>query len=817
MFRIKYTNLFPAYFSLFCFLILCFSTPANAQRKYQGHHLDGQNLVINVSDGEVMLRPFQPKILETQFYPKGVKTLPLSEAVVLAPSKLMPEVKEKDNVIYFSLEDGIQAEITKSPFHISYFLEKELLLRESEGYFDADTLKGFKFEIQDGEALYGGGERALPLDRKGYRLPLYNRAAYSNEEFAPQMNFGMPLMISSKKYALLYDNAPIGFIDVGKTKENELSFETIGGRSAYVIVAGKDYPEMLNHFTDLTGKQPLPPLWMFGNFSSRFGYHSQEEVLSTIHQFREKEVPVDAIILDLYWFGPEVKGDMGTLDWYKPNFPEPEKMIATLKDQEVKTILITEPFITTTSKKWDEAKDNKVLGTDHLGKPYVYEFFFGETGLVDVFKPEAQDWFWGIYKGLNNQGVAGWWGDLGEPEVHPTELHHVNGTADEVHNIYGHQWAKLIYDGYRKDFPNERPFILMRSGYVGSQRYGLIPWSGDVNRTFGGLTPQPQISMTMGLSGVPYMHSDLGGFVNWDYTQEDVTELYIRWLQYGVFQPVYRPHAQEQIPSEVIHYKGKAFDIVKKYIEYRYKMLPYNYTLAYKNSTTGMPLLRPLFMEEEGNKELINESETYMWGDDYLVAPITQKGARERSLYLPEGEGWYHLWSGKKYDGGQKITIDAPLDELPVFVKAGSIIPLSTKALQSTEQYDSKDLTFQIWRDADVDNHSITMYADDGKTFGNIEKKNYQLIDVLCNYSKKGIDITLSKSGDYDRAPSNRNITLEIHNVPTYPKSVGIDKKKMPAEECDMGYDASTKILKIKMKWSGEQKRILIRDGKPKE
>ncbi|ANQ50023.1 DUF5110 domain-containing protein [Flammeovirga sp. MY04] len=779
--------------------------------------MDGQNLVLQVNDGKVVLRPFQPFILEAQFYPKGTETLPLSEAVILAPSKLMPEVKEKDNIIYFNLPDGIRAEVSKAPFQISYYLKKELLLRESDGYFDADTLKGFKFEIQEGEALYGGGERALPLDRRGYRLPLYNRAAYSNEEFAPQMNFGMPLMISSRKYALLYDNAPVGFIDVGETNEEELAFETIGGRSSYVVVAGKDYPDMLNHLTDLTGKQPLPPLWMFGNFSSRFGYHSQEEVLSTIQKFREKEVPVDAIILDLYWFGPDVKGDMGTLDWYKPNFPNPDQMIKTLKDQDVKTILITEPFITTTSKKWEEAKNKKVLGTDHLGKPFVYEFFFGETGLVDVFKPEAAQWFWDIYKGLNNQGVAGWWGDLGEPEVHPSELHHVNGTADEVHNVYGHQWAKVIYDGYRKDFPDQRPFILMRSGYVGSQRYGMVPWSGDVSRTFGGLTPQPQISMTMGLSGVPYMHSDLGGFVNWDFTQEDVTELYIRWLQYGVFQPVYRPHAQEQIPSEVIHYDGEAFDIVKKYIEYRYKMLPYNYSLAYENSTTGMPLLRPLFLEEEENEELKNESLTYMWGGAYLVSPVTKKGGREQQLYLPEGKNWYHLWNGKKYEGGQNITVDVPLDELPVFVKGGSIIPLSSKPLQSTEEYTSEDITFQVWRDAEVDNHSITMYADDGKTFGNIEKGNYQLIDVLANYSKKGVDITLSKSGNYDGAPETRNITLEIHNVPTYPKSVGIDKKKMPAEECDMGYDQEKHILKIKIKWSGEQKRIIIRDGKLKK
>ncbi|WP_281616407.1 TIM-barrel domain-containing protein [Flammeovirga sp. SubArs3] len=796
---------------------MIFSSWSMGQRSFKSYQLNGQNLEITTSDGKVVLRPFDRQIIETQFYPNGVDVLPLSEAVIMAPNKVEVSAKDNGTSISFQLEDGIKAEIKKKPFHISYFYNQEKILSESKGYFDADTLKGFKFEIQEDEALYGGGERALDLDRRGHRLPLYNRAHYANEEFAIQMNYGMPLIISSKKYALLYDNAPIGFIDVGERKSNELSFETIGGRSCYVVVAGSDFKDLLYQFTTLTGRQPLPPRWMFGNFSSRFGYHTEEEVLSTIAEFRKQEVPVDAIILDLYWFGPDVKGSMGTLDWYKPNFPHPTQMIDSLKKEGVKTVLITEPFITTTSGKWDEAVEKGVLAKDKFGKTYVYDFFFGETGLVDVFDPKAEDWFWNIYKGLVDQGVTGWWGDLGEPEVHPTEIMHKTGTADELHNVYGHQWAKVIYDGYKKDFPTERPFILMRSGYVGSQRYGMVPWSGDVNRTFGGLTPQSQISMTMGLSGVPYMHSDLGGFVNSDLTQEEVTELYIRWLEYGVFQPVYRPHAQEAIPSEVIFYKGEAHDIVKKYIEYRYKMLPYNYTLAYENAKTGIPLLRPLFMEETDNPELKNISDTYMWGDAYVVAPITKKGQRNRKLYLPKGNNWYHLWTGKSFKGGEWVTVDAPLDQLPVFVKGGSIIPLASKKLQTIEDYHGEEITLQIWRDNSEATTSRTIYDDDGITSGNIENKNFQLIDVMSEVSKKGMTVSLALSGNYSGAPKTREITLEIHNVDHYPKSVGIGKKKQPTENCDMGYDKKNKVLYVTIHWDGTDQKVYIIDGKVKK
>ena len=244
---------------------------------------------------------------------------------------------------------------------------------------------------------------------------------------------------------------------------------------------------------------------------------------------------------------------MGNLEWDKDAFPNPDKMIADLNAKGVKTILITEPFILTTSSKWQEAVDKKILVTDNPeasgGKPATWDFYFGNTSVVDIFKPEGKDWFWNVYKRLINQGVGGMWGDLGEPEVFPSKVITAGGKADEVHNIYGHNWAKLIADGYKKDFPNQRPFILMRAGYSGSQRFGMMPWSGDVSRSWGGLQSQMEIALQMGMQGMAYMHSDLGGFAG-DYFDN---ELYLRWLQYGVFNPIFRPHAQEDVASEVAY------------------------------------------------------------------------------------------------------------------------------------------------------------------------------------------------------------------------------------------------------------------------
>lgn len=295
-----------------------------------------------------------------------------------------------------------------------------------------------------------------------------------------------------------------------------------------------------------------------------------------------------------------------------------------------------------------------MLATDSIGNPFTYDFYFGNTGLIDLFKPKGRQWFWEIYRRLAEMGVAGVWGDLGEPEVHPSNLYHAIGSADEVHNIYGHSWAQLVYEGYRSEYPNQRPFILMRSGAAGSQRFGLIPWSGDVNRSWGGLKGQTEISLQMGMQGLAYMHSDLGGFAGNNLDDE----LYVRWLQYGVFQPVFRPHAQEDVPSEPVFRSSWAKDLARKAIELRYQLIPYQYTLAFDNEQYGLPFMRPLFFEEPENRTLLAKSDGYLWGSNFLIYPITEPNQQTKEVYFPKGSWWFDFYSGKMFKGGTKHLIE---------------------------------------------------------------------------------------------------------------------------------------------------------------
>jgi alpha-glucosidase (family GH31 glycosyl hydrolase) len=532
------------------------------------------------------------------------------------------------------------------------------------------------------------------------------------------------------------------------------------------VVAGDSWKDLIDQYTSLTGKQPMIPRWALGNFSSRFGYHSQQETINTIDKFLKEEIPVDAIILDLYWFGKELKGTMGNLEFFKDSFPDPKKMIADFTKKGVKTILITEPFVLTTSGKWDEAVEKDILGKTKDGKPYAYDFYFGNTGIIDIFKPEGKAWFWDVYKKFADYGVAGWWGDLGEPEVHPSDLQHATGSADEVHNIYGHHWAKLIFEGYQKEFPNQRPFILMRAGYSGSQHYGMIPWSGDVNRTWGGLQSQPEIALQMGMQGMAFMHSDLGGFAGANLDDE----LYTRWLQYGVFQPIYRPHAQEDVPSEPIFREPKTKALAKKSIELRYSLMPYNYTLVFDNNQKGTPLMRPLFFEDVNASSFINDK-TYLWGDSFLVSPVVKQGVSEQEVYFPANSNWYHFYTDEKVVGGQTKTVSLNEESIPVYVRGGAFIP-RIQSIQNIGLYSLKSFDVHFYFDETVKESTGHLYDDDGETPDAFEKGMYEIINFGSKFKNNRLQIEIEQKLGENFEFSPKEMKLIVHNVSSKPKKV---------------------------------------------
>ena len=732
--------------------------------EYESHSHDGNTLTIASSAGKLRITAVDDAAFEVHYVEDGVKQLP---SFALAPQDrdFDGAVTESDDTIDFAI-DGITAVVSKSPVRIAYLKNGEPLVEEEHGYFALETLRGFRFALDDGEKILGGGQRVLGMDRRGKRMPLYNKAHYGYTTESEQMYYSLPAVMSSDKYMIVFDNSASGWLDIGHTEPDVLQFEAVAGRTSYIVVAGTTYPELIGNYTDATGKQPLPPRWAFGNYASRFGYHTEEETRDVVRRFRDERIPLDAIILDIYWFGPDIKGHMGNLDWDRDAWPTPEDMVADFAAEGVKTIAITEPFILSTSKRWQEAVDNNALARAVTGEPRRFDFYFGNTGLIDVFDDDAADWFWPFYEKLFEQGMAATWGDLGEPEVHPGDSLHrlsdagIEATGDEVHNAYGHEWARMVYERQVKKYPDMRSMIMMRSGFAGSQRYGFVPWTGDVSREWGGLKPQVELALQGGLFGLAYMHSDLGGFAGGEAFDK---ELYVRWLQYGVFQPVYRPHAQEHIPAEPVFHDEETRDIVRDFVNLRYRLLPYNYTLAYENSTTGMPLMRPVFFEDESIPWLIDVKDAYFWGDAFFVIPVTDPGLASMSSMLPPGV-WFDFFSGKRYEGGGPIEIPLSLETLPVFVRGGSFIPM-TDEIQTTRDYSSKKLTLHYYADAAVSQSSGQMYEDDGASRTSLEDGAFELLNFKANQNGHYLTIDLSRTGgEYPGMPQEREVTLVIHN-----------------------------------------------------
>ena len=772
---------------------------------YRRHAMDQQTLAIDTSLGQLRITPVDNAAFEVHYLENGVKQLP-SFALAESPPRIESAVAESESFISFAI-DGLIAVIDKSPVRISYASDGSDLVAEAGGYFADSTARGFRFRLDDGEKILGGGERVLGMNRRGKRMPLYNKASYGYELHAEQMYYGLPAVMSSDRYMIVFDNSASGWLDIGQTEPDILSFEASGGRTAYLIIAGENYPALIENYTAVTGRQPMPPRWAFGNFASRFGYHSEREVRDTVRRYQKQDIPLDAVIIDIYWFGPDIKGHMGNLDWDRNAFPTAEDMIADFLQQGIKTIVVTEPFILSTSKRWQDAVENKVLAVGSDGEPRRFDFYFGNTGLVDVFNASTRNWFWEPYRMLFDQGIAASWGDLGEPEVHPGDALHwlseagMQANGDEIHNAFGHVWTKMLYERQIAAWPDMRPLIMMRSGFAGSQRYGIVPWTGDVKRSWGGLKPQIELSLQMGLFGLAYTHSDLGGFADGEKFDR---ELYIRWLQYGVFQPVYRPHAQEHIAPEPVFHDRKTRKIVREFIQLRYRLLPYNYTLAYENSQTGMPLMRPLFFENETDLDLIDAKHAYLWGDAFLVAPVMDAGVSAVSVPLPAGT-WFDFWDDTRYEGSQTVSIPVTLETIPVLVRAGSFVPMA-KDMQTTQDYDSAQLTLHYYADKSVPQSSGQMYADDGHSRQSLEQGAYELLNFSAAQQDAALRIELSRTrGLYAGRPASRQVELVIHNW-----TDAVTVARFNGNSVRHVVDRKTSTLRLQFDWHGDAARLDI-------
>ena len=577
---------------------------------------------------------------------------------------------------------------------------------------------------------------------------------------------------------------------LSKEDQNSFSFSSEAGKQVdYYFIYGKNMDEVISGYRTLTGKAPIVPKWALGFWQSRERYKTQDEILSTVNEFRKRKIPIDNIVLDWsYW--KEAK--WGSQEFDETRFPSPDSMIDVLHKKYHTHIMISVwPKFYEGIPAYNEFDKNGWLykrniadrQRDWIGKGYVSTFY-------DAFNAGARKGFWNlINEKLYSKGIDAWWMDASEPDIvsnvspkerkllmTPTAL----GSAAEFLNAYPLQNAKGIYEGQRLTDPNKRVFLLTRSAFAGSQRYAATVWSGDIGSTWTDMKNQIAAGVNFSMSGLPYWTMDIGGFVVPEKFEkpdsenlEEWRELNTRWYQFGAFVPLFRSHGQFPY-REIFNIAPETHPAYQSFLYYdklRYRLLPYIYSLAGAAYHDDYTIMRGLAMDFSADTAVLNIGDQYMFGPSLLINPVYEYKQRSRSLYLPKCAGWYDLYSGKWYAGGQKIIADAPYERMPVFVKAGSIVPFGP-SLQYTSEKPADTITLNIYTGADA---SFNLYEDEGTNY-NYEKGKYTNIPLVYNEQTKVLTIDKRKGG-FDGMLKKR--VFKIIWIDKN-KNIGLDTERRP-------------------------------------
>jgi len=589
----------------------------------------------------------------------------LKGKTVFTNGDISAEIRERDGLITY-LNDRHEVLLKESYFHHVTRFARQYKSRGSE-HFEL-TLT---FDADKSEHLYGMGQYPNDcLDLKGTVLEL----AQKNTQIS------IPFLLSSKGYGFIWNNPSVGRADLSLT---HTSFMAKYARQIdYFIFSGNTPAEMVHRYAELTGKSPMMPEFGAGFWQSKLRYSSQEELMSVAREYKERELPISVIVADFFHWPHSG-------DWkFDPRFwPDPEGMVKELDSMGIKLLVSIWPTVDRESENYNELRKNNYLIRPEQG---VNAFlpFAGMLTFIDPTHPGARNFVWSkIKENYYDNGVRMFWMDEAEPEIDPLDYENVRyylGNGLEVSNLYPYYFAKILYEG-QTEAGQEEIINLIRSGWIGSQRFGAILWSGDIYGDFETLKRQVKAGLNLSLCGIPWWNSDIGGFFWAGETKEQFREVLIRWFQFGTFCPVMRLHGQRPpyskvegspigtgAPNEIWSYGEEAYDIMSRYLHIREQLKPYILKHMKQASEDGTPVMRPLFYDFPDDQKCYTIEDQYMFGPDLLIAPVLEHNPESRSIYLPKGSKWKDALSGKIYKGGQTIEYKVSIENIPVFTRNGS-------------------------------------------------------------------------------------------------------------------------------------------------
>ena len=619
---------------------------------------------------------------------------------------------------------ALRVSIQHAPFRIAFATRAGDSL--DEDHQRGTVVDGTAFRVhkrlREDESVYGLGEKSGPLNKRGWKLGGYSFTMWNSDTFGYDASTD-PIYVSVPFYMVMrrgsahgifLDNTYRSNFDIGHQTEGVMAFGAEGGPLDYYFIYGPEPKKVIERYTTLTGRMPLPPLWSLGYHQCRYSYYPESKVRFIADNFRARQIPADVIWLDIHY-----QDRYKPFTWDRKRFPDPPGMISDLRKQGFRTVTIVDPHPVKEAgyKPYDTG-----LAGDHFVKnpdgsiyeapvwPSIVEIdgaadWSKPRGAPSVFpdfsKPAARVWWGGLYADLLNAGVAGIWNDMNEPAVFdtasgtmPLDVRHDNEGSPtdhrEIHNVYGMQMTRSTYEGLLKLRPTERPFILSRASFAGGQRYSAL-WPGDNVSDWTALRGSIPMLLGMGLSGFPFVGVDIGGFAD-----APTAELYTRWIQAGVFYPFMRTHTTFGTPDQEPWSYGIQHEALnRRAIELRYELLPHIYSVMREAADTGIPAMRPMMLEFPADGNTHGMDDQFMFGSDILVAPVLRAEVRERGVYLPAGE-WYDFWTGQKYTGGRGIPVPVTLASIPIFVRGGAFV-FGQPVVQHTGEMSGKPLQVTLF------------------------------------------------------------------------------------------------------------------------
>ena len=762
-------------------LIKC--QPMQLETLGNSESIEKQNnvLIIKTKDAEARVWVYNPAIIRVSIskaHHEGT-----SFAVIQNPA---PEINYTESADEIVITTGtLKLHIGKSPLRFNFYTSDGKPLSSDDPRFGVNW-QGSKVvnyrNLFPDEKFIGLGEKTGNLNRRGSSYVNWNSDVPDYNLTSDPLYQTFPFFIglhSGLTYGVFFDNTHKSFFDFGATTDGEMSwFGADGGDINYYFFGAQSVAKIIEDYTWLTGRMEMPPLWSLGYQQCRWSYMSAKEVLDIAETFRKKKIPADVMYCDIdYMEGFKI------FTWNKETFADPEAFISQLKAMDFHLVTIVDPGIKVEPgyREYDDGVTGNYFAKYPDGENYVADVWPGRCHFPDFFNKEVRDWWGRSFRALTGPGVDGFWNDMNEPAAWgqniPSIVKFGEHYMPEVRNAYGMQMARATYEGTKKLLGNKRPFVLTRAAYSGTQRYSSV-WTGDNTAFDAHMLLGQRMVNSLGLTGMSFVGVDIGGF-----SGNPTPELMVRWNSLGVYTPLFRNHAIQGSKYREPWRWGKINEaIIKKDIELRYRLLPYIYSGFYQSQESGMPLSRTLAIGYTNDENVfdIKFQNQFLFGDAMLIAPV-ESANLSADVYLPAGE-WYRFSSGKKFKGNSVIKADAPLTDLPVFIKAGAIIPMQ-QVVQSTIEKGDGILEINIWYGKEP--NSFIYYEDDGSTY-DYQKGNYYKREISFDPQNRKIILSAVEGSFTSRFDKIKIAPRGFGKVKTF----RIDGKAITSEELIFNNDS---------------------------